>query len=376
MRRSVKNKILFSNALMTAVTVVLLLLINLFMVKVYWELIEKKWENLILSVGGVGTVEKLIEEWTVHQQSFLWLLLLDAIICILVYMIVCAVFTEKLSKHIMQPLDMLCDAAERIQNNDFTKPVYYKGEVEFESICDNFNNMQKHILDEKERNCKYEKARRDMINGISHDLKTPLTAIKGAIKGLIDEIIKEPEQQKKFLNMAYRRTGDMEMLLGQLLYVSKLETGNLPLHFQHINVSDFIKRYMKEKEYAFGVEIYAKFIDEAEIDVDPEQLHRIFDNLIDNSEKYSETEKLRISISVLQTEDTYIIRFADNGVGIEEEKIKFVFDEFYRGDESRNEKNGNGLGLYIIKCLTELMGGSVWAKNEGGFAVYIEFKKG
>lgn len=92
--------------------------------------------------------------------------------------------------------------------------------------------MQKHILMEKEKNYKYEKARTDMIAGISHDLRTPLTAVRGTIKGLMDGVASTPERQNRFLKTAYRRTGDMDVLLNQLFYLSKLETGNMPLNLK------------------------------------------------------------------------------------------------------------------------------------------------
>lgn len=85
---------------------------------------------------------------------------------------------------------------------------------------------------EKEKNYKYEKARTDMIAGISHDLRTPLTAVRGTIKGLMDGVASTPERQNRFLKTAYRRTGDMDVLLNQLFYLSKLETGNMPLNLK------------------------------------------------------------------------------------------------------------------------------------------------
>ena len=112
----------------------------------------------------------------------------------------------------MEPLDALAEGTKRIQENDLTQKIAYEGELEFENVCAAFNDMQESILAEQEKNRKYEKARTDMIAGISHDLRTPLTAMKGTLKGLIDGVASTPEQQEKFLQAAYRRTGDMDML--------------------------------------------------------------------------------------------------------------------------------------------------------------------
>ena len=240
--------------------------------------------------------------------------------------------------------------------------------------------MQKHILREQEKNRKYEKARTDMIAGISHDLRTPLTAIRGTIKGLMDGIASTPEKQDRFLETAYRRTGEMDLLLNQLFYLSKIETGNMPITLRKIEISSFIKNYVQAKQGLMEAE-KEELVEEtkeitAEVAVDPEQLQRIFDNLLENSRKYGEKVPLKMKIDLRKMPGGILIRFSDNGVGVPENKLPYVFDEFYRVDESRNKKEGNGLGLYIVKYLIEAMGGTVRAENEDGFVVSLELPLG
>lgn len=116
--------------------------------------------------------------------------------------------------------------------------------------------------------------------------------------------------------------------------------------------------------------------DTESVRIDREQMHRIFDNLLENSRKYAEVQPIQISISGTETEQEVLLRFADNGQGVPEEKLASIFEEFYRTDASRKKKEGNGLGLYIVKNLIESMGGQVWAKNEAGLAIYIRLPKG
>lgn len=277
----------------------------------------------------------------------------------------------------MEPLDALAEGADRIRKNDLSQEIAYSGELEFEKVCAAFNDMQVSILAEQEKNQKYEKARTDMIAGISHDLRTPLTAMKGTIKGLLDGVASTPEQQKKFLQAAYRRTGDMDMLLNQLLYLSRMETGNMPISMQTIEIGAFLENYVKGKREVIDSlqeEITAdtKGIT-AKVSIDPEQFQRILDNLVENSRKYGETTPLKMKIKLEKIPKGLSICFRDNGVGVAEEKLPYIFEEFYRGDESRNKKEGNGLGLYIVKYLMEAMGGSVRAENADGLAVYLEF---
>lgn len=318
-RRTVKRRIFLSNALMVLVTLVIFLFINAAIIKVYSESIEQELEDSIRSVVDEDGLEDMMEEFIVRGNEFILLFLLDGILCITVLFLVSQIFTRKLAGHIMEPLAALSDGAERIRNHDLTQDIAYSGDREFENVCRSFNEMREAILAGQEKNRKYEKARTDMIAGISHDLRTPLTAIRGTIKALLDGVVSTPKQQRKFLETAYRRTGDMDILLNQLFYISKLETGNMPLTLSTIEGSAFIDNYVKGKR-----------------------------ELLENE----------------QIE-----------VGVAEEKLPYIFDEFYRGDESRNQKEGNGLGLYIVKYLIEAMGGSVRAENADGLMIFMEFRE-
>ncbi len=373
---TVKRRIFISNAMMVLVTLIIFLLINVFVIKVYSESIEKEFKTSMEQVVDIDGMDDLLEDFTVHRNEFFLIFGVDGILCIAVLVIISQLFTKNLTDHIMEPLDALADGAKRIRNNDLTQNIEYTGEIEFENVCSAFNDMQEAILTEQGKNRKYEKARTDMIAGISHDLRTPLTAIRGTIKGLMDEVVSRPEQQKKFLEVAYRRTGDMELLLNQLFYLSKMETGNMPISLQNIEISTFLHNYVKAKqEFVESRKEQIKIDTQgitAEVSVDPEQFQRILDNLLENSRKYGEKVPLMIEIALHKTPKGLSICFKDNGVGVPEEKLPHIFEEFYRGDESRNKKEGNGLGLYIVKYLMKEMGGSVRAENADGLAVYLE----
>ena len=374
-KKTVKRRIFISNALMVLVTLIIFLLINVAVIKVYSESIEQQLKNSAEKIVDADGLEDLLEDFTIHRNDFVLLFFADGIFCIMVLVLVSQLFTGNLVKHIMKPLAVLSDGAERIRNNDLTQEIQYVGNVEFENVCIAFNEMQKHILTEQEKNQRYEKSRTEMISGISHDLRTPLTAVRGTIKGLLDGIASTRRQQEKFLEAAYRRTGDMDALLNQLFYLSKLETGNMPIFLQTIELSAFVVNYVKTKQILLeneSVEIIANTNGiTANVSADPEQLQRVFDNLLENSMKYAETIPRKIKLTLTRKNEGFCICFMDNGKGVPEEKLPFLFEEFYRADESRNRKEGNGLGLYIVNYLIDSMGGSVWAENKDGFAVYM-----
>lgn len=379
-KRTVRRRIFLSNALMVLVTLAIFLVINVGVIKIYAEYVEEELRTSAEKIVNEDELHDLVEDFTIHKNEFILLFLADGVLCIAVLVIMSQIFTGNLVKHIMEPLDELAAGAKRIRENDLTEDINYSGDIEFENVCDTFNKMQKHILREQEKNRKYEKARTDMIAGISHDLRTPLTAIRGTIKGLMDGIASTPEKQDRFLETAYRRTGEMDLLLNQLFYLSKIETGNMPITLRKIEISSFIKNYVQAKQGLMetGKEELVEETKEitAEVAVDPEQLQRIFDNLLENSRKYGEKVPLKMKIGLRKTPGGILIRFSDNGVGVPENKLPHVFDEFYRVDESRNKKEGNGLGLYIVKYLIEAMGGTVWAENEDGFVVSMELPLG
>ena len=379
-KRTVRRRIFLSNALMVLVTLAIFLVINVGVIKIYAEYVEEELRTSAEKIVSEDELHDLVEDFTIHKNEFILLFLADGVLCIAVLVIMSQIFTGNLVKHIMEPLDELAAGAKRIRENDLTEDINYSGDIEFENVCDTFNKMQKHILREQEKNRKYEKARTDMIAGISHDLRTPLTAIRGTIKGLMDGIASTPEKQDRFLETAYRRTGEMDLLLNQLFYLSKIETGNMPITLRKIEISSFIKNYVQAKQGLMEAE-KEELVEEtkeitAEVAVDPEQLQRIFDNLLENSRKYGEKVPLKMKIGLRKTPGGILIRFSDNGVGVPENKLPHVFDEFYRVDESRNKKEGNGLGLYIVKYLIEVMGGTVRAENEDGVVVSMELPLG
>lgn len=377
-KKTVKRRIFILNTIMVLVTLFVFLIINAIVIKIYSESIEQEFKAYLepKQVVDEEGLEEIISDFTIRRNGFIVLFLADGILCIAVLVVISQFFTRNLVKHIMKPLELLSDGAKRMKSNDLTQEISYSGDVEFKKVCHTFNDMQKHILMEKEKNYKYEKARTDMIAGISHDLRTPLTAVRGTIKGLMDGVASTPERQNRFLETAYRRTGDMDVLLNQLFYLSKLETGNMPLNLKKIELADFIRSYVNGKQGLLENEQIEIVADIREVTgkalIDPEQLQRIFDNLLENSRKYGEKLPLKTKITLDREKEGFCICFSDNGVGVPENKLPYLFDEFYQVDESRSRKEGNGLGLYIVKYLIETLGGSVWAENADGFVVHME----
>ncbi len=283
---------------------------------------------------------------------------------------------------IRRPLYALADGAKRIENGDLSKPVVYTGKDEFASVCAAFNRMQEHLLQEREKTAAYERARNDLITGISHDLRTPLTSVKGYIKGVRDGVANTPEKREQYLSIAYEKACDMEVLLEKLFYFSNLETGNLPLSLKREDLGDFVRRFaanirdeLDNKNIKMTVEITSA---PHPVKIDAEQMRRVLLNLTENALKYANADSLVLRISVWCEDGMEHLLFADNGQGVPEEHLSMMFERFWRGDEARSAKSGkgSGLGLYIVKYIVSAHGGLVTAKNDNGLQIKISLPGG
>ena len=296
---------------------------------------------------------------------------------IVVILLLNTLFTRYQLKKLLQPVDALARAARRIEAGNFTQAIDYQGRDEFAPVCDAFNRMQEHLLAEQEKSAAYERARTDLVAGISHDLRTPLTSVKGYIKGLRDGVAQTPERQRQYLEVAYRKACDMDVLLQRLFYFSRMETGNLPLFREEADLGEFVARFAAETrpelEQAGGEITLELSPGPHPASFDPEQMCRVLTNLKDNALRYSGADRPVLSLAVERQGERTRIRFADNGQGVPETDLPRLFDQFWRADQARSSRNGegSGLGLYIARYIVEAHGGTIAARNENGLVFEI-----
>ena len=211
--------------------------------------------------------------------------------------------------------------------------------------------------------------------------KTPLTAIKGYVEGLIDGIANTPEKQKKYLNTIYTKACDMDILVDRLFLFSKLDTGNFPFKFDKINMKEYMNnfyKHMKDEFYEKDVEFFFdnKCSELCKVKLDCQEMNRVLLNIIENSVKYKGDNKITVKIIVDEREDNVFIELSDNGNGVEEEELPNLFVSFYRGDISRtNPSEGSGLGLAIAQNIVEAHDGKIAAYNMNGLTINITLPK-
>ena len=201
--------------------------------------------------------------------------------------------------------------------------------------------------------------------------------MKGYLKGLRDGVANTPEKQRQYVDIAYRKACDMDVLLQRLFYFSKMETGALPIFLERADLGEFVRKFAVEagRELAEGggtVEVKGAPAPHP-VRIDTEQMTRVLSNLTSNAVQYAGADPLRLTLTVWRERDRECLRFADNGQGAPEEQLPHLFERFWRGDQARRSRGGegSGLGLYIVKYIIQAHGGTVTARNDHGLVFEI-----
>ena len=284
--------------------------------------------------------------------------------------------THRMTKHIVKSLDPLNEGVRQIHHRNFSYRIDYQNDDEFRPICEAFNEMAAKLESSTTQQKKDETNRKELIAGISHDLRTPLTSIKGYIEGIETGVASTPEMREKYIDIIKKKTADMEHIIEQLFLFSKLDMDEFPLTMRRVDIalaiSDMIDDFFSE--YASrGLAIqFAEMPKNMYVCADVLLLRNVIINILENSVKYKILEHGNMEISVTAVNDSVLLRLADNGPGVQEDMLPKLFDVFYRTDPSRS-KLGSGLGLAISVKIIERMGGSIHAElpPTGGLAVVI-----
>ncbi|MGN0516487.1 ATP-binding protein [Eubacterium sp.] len=275
------------------------------------------------------------------------------------------------SRTITAPIKKLSDGANEIAGGNLDYHIDYDSTNEIGTTVKSINDMTEKLKNLMQTKEEIEQSRKEMTAGIAHDLRTPLTSIKGYVEGLMDGIANTPEKQERYLNTIYSSAKDMENLLDELLTLSRFEEGKIKLEPIRIDIVQFLIEYLNERPQdnkaviTFTPPSYKESLD---VMLDPNRFSRVLNNIISNAIKYSSTaRKPRIDISLEVYDKSVIIALKDNGIGISDENLKHIFESFYRADQARTRvQDGSGLGLAVCKEIVELHNGHIWATSKEG----------
>ena len=303
-----------------------------------------------------------------------------AVCVVLIMLLTAGILAIWLYGAILRPINYLRHSTEKMRQGSLDTPITPVYHDEIGDLCTDLDKMREYMKDLLADKNRHERDTRDLIVNMSHDLKTPLTSIRGYSEGLLEGIAKTPEKQDKYVRTIYTKARDMTDLIDELSTYAKIDTNTIPYNFRLINIYDYLEETITELRTDMEIQnmdlVFFPYADRS-IDViaDPEQLRRVINNIISNSIKYRDpTKKGIISIRTLDADDSVRIEMIDNGLGIESKSLSHVFERFYRADESRNSRiGGSGLGLAIVKKIIDESGGRIWAESEPGVGTTMVF---
>lgn len=282
-------------------------------------------------------------------------------------------------RSIAVPLVKLKKATKNIKEGNLDFVLEVEGNDEFSQLCQDFEEMRKRLKESTEEKILMDKENKELISNISHDLKTPITAVKGYVEGIMDGVADTPEKMDRYVRTIYNKTNEMDHLLNELTFYSKIDTNRIPYTFSKLNVEDYFSDCAEELGLEMetrGIElVYANYVEKGvQVIADGEQIRRVIHNIVSNAIKYMEKPRGIIQLRVKDVGDFIQVEIEDNGKGIAAKDLPYIFDRFYRTDVSRNSsKGGSGIGLSIVKKIMEDHGGKVWATSRLGIGTIMYF---
>ena len=265
-------------------------------------------------------------------------------------------------------------------NLDFELPV--ETDDELGQLCGDLEDMRKRLKNTAEEKLKFDKENKELISNISHDLKTPITAIKGYVEGIMDGVADTPEKMDRYIKTVYNKANDMNVLINELSLYSKIDSNIIPYNFEKININSYFKDCVDEigadleqRGMMFSYRNYCAA--NVMVTADPEQLKRVINNIINNACKYNNKAKGKVGITLTEYDRKVQVAIKDNGIGISKEDLPHIFRRTYRADMSRNSAGGSGLGLSICKKIIEEHGGEIWAESKlrAGTTIFFTLNK-
>lgn len=332
--------------------------------------------DFIFTDGAEGSFFIITRVNTLIAQKML-LGLLMAFIMILIF--TSMFLTNWLQRGVFTPVNQLNTAMQNIAEGNLEYRLESDGKGEIGELYRNYEDMRLRLKESTDEKIEREKQNRELISNISHDLKTPITAVKGYVEGIMDGVADTPEKMDKYIKTIYNKANDMDRLINELTIYSGIDNNRVPYDFHRINVAEYFGDCVEE----VGLDLESKNIQlnyedlvspDTQIIADPEQLKRVINNIINNSVKYLGTEKGVIDIRILDEVDSIRVEIEDNGKGIQAKDLPNIFERFYRTDASRNSsQGGSGIGLSIVKKIIEDHGGYIWATSKEGEGTCLHF---
>jgi signal transduction histidine kinase len=299
------------------------------------------------------------------------LILFTLLVFLISFLVTNTLYAARLSGSIASPLTHLKTGVQDIIRGNLKTRIIEEGDEEIREVARALEQMRIKLEESVETQIKYDDNRKMLISSISHDLKTPITSIKGYIEGIQDGVANTPEKQKKYLETVYSKAVCLDTMIDDLLLYSKLDLNQLPYHFERTDAAVYLEDCVRENEadiekHGIRLRFDNTLPSRRFVRIDRERMKRVLLNLLDNAVKYMDKDDGEITVILRETENTVVMEVRDNGSGIPPEDIPRVFDRFYRADTARSQAGGSGLGLAIARQIVEDHEGRIWVLSTKG----------
>ena len=307
-------------------------------------------------------------------------MILDMLVSVVIILVLTAsMLAVWIYSGMINPIRRLQLATKNIMEDNLDFTIEAETDDEIGELCQNFEQMRKRLKEYSVERLENERQNRELISNISHDLKTPLTAMRGYVEGIIDGVADTPEKMDRYIKTIYNKTNDMTRLVNELTLYSQINTNRIPYNFNKLYVSEYfgdcVEDLSMELESSHVSLQYMNYVaDDVQIIADPEQLGRVINNIVSNTLKYMDKPQGLLYMRIKDVGDFIQVEIEDNGRGIEAKDLPYIFDRFYRTDASRNSSTGgSGIGLSIVKKIIEDHGGKIWATSKLGIGTIMYF---
>jgi signal transduction histidine kinase len=337
--------------------------------------------ELAFNNGSKGSVLLLapVEQSEHGLKTFL---IVIAIVFVGSFMTMNIYVSYQFSRSILRPLNNLQRAASEISSGNLDCEIFEEGDQELQELCRDLELMRIKLKESIHTQLKYEENRKFLVSSMSHDLKTPVTSIKGYVEGILDGVADTPEKRQRYLQTISLKSQQLDNMLDDLLLYAKLDLQQIPFNFEKTDIAKYLADCVLECEPELErSRIKLTFVNELHssryVQLDRQRMKRVIINILDNSRKYMNKEQGELIILLRETNSSVIVELRDNGSGIGENDLPYIFDRFFRSDTARSEIKGSGLGLAIAKQIIEGHNGRVWAVSHGdeGTSILISLSK-
>jgi len=283
------------------------------------------------------------------------------------------------TKDIVNPLKKLENCAQQISIGNLNFHLQSRSDNEIGRVMHSYEKMRYELKKSIDNQLEMEENRKQLLSNITHDLKTPITSIKGYVQGIRDGVANDPMKLSKYLDVIYTKSSDMDAMIDDLFLFSKLDLRKETFNMDYVDIEDFYTNFIEELHLELGnkgVELVSECLTAKGLKVlmDSQKIKRVMLNIVCNSLKFMDKQQKLFKIVFAEQNDCLSVKIKDNGIGIEQNDLEKIFDRFYRTDPSRDRNTGgSGLGLSIARQIIEQHNGTIQAHSKKGEWTEISF---